>query len=87
MRKRKTFNISSENLFVLKWQKIHVISNCNTKQNLQFTFHEGEAYSESFQMSKIEFSGKKINCFQSLTSLAKDFTSDGTQGSEYASFE
>ena len=39
------------------------------------------------QISKIEFSDKNINCFQSLTILAKDSTSDGTQGSKYASFQ
>ena len=56
-------------------------------QNLQFTFHAAEAYSEPFQTSKTKFFVKKINGFQLLTSLAKRFTSNFLQGSEYASFQ
>ena len=67
--------------------KLNVISNCTIYQNLQFTCYAAEAYSETFQTSKAEVFGKKINGFQLLTSLAKSFTSDVLQGSENASFQ
>ena len=85
--KPKKFSISRGSLVVLKWQKIHVISNCNIQQNLQFTFHAAEAYSEPFQMANTDFFVKKINALQLLTSLAKNSSSDVLQGSEYASFQ
>ena len=37
-------------------------------ENLPFTFHAAEAYSEPFQATKMEFFVKKINGFQLLTS-------------------
>ena len=56
--------VSNENLIVLKWQNIHVISNIKyaaiylykNKINLaeQFTLHSAEAYSEPFLTSKQE---------------------------------
>ena len=52
LRKPKTFSISSWSLVVLKWQNLH------------FSFHAGEAYSESFQMSKTELFMENINSFQ-----------------------
>ena len=50
---------------------------------MQFSIYAAEAYSESFQTSKTELFAKKINGFQLLTSLAKGYTSDVLQGSEY----
>ena len=40
-----------------------------------------------FKRLRRSFFVKKINGFQLLTSLAKSFTSDFLQGSEYASFQ
>ena len=80
-------------LLVLKWQMINVISSFNIKQNLKFSFHAAEAYSESFSMSKAECFVKKIsavnlwNRFQQLISLAKSSSSDVLQGSHYTSFQ
>ena len=66
---------------------IHVISSCNIKQNLKFSFHAAEAYSESLSMSKAECFVKKINRFQVLNSLAENSSSDVLQGSQYTPFQ
>ena len=57
-------------MFILKWQNIHVISNCNTLQNLakQFAFYSAESYLERCQMSKMNFLRKGV---QLITSFAK----------------
>ena len=63
LRKSMTFSISSGSLVAIQ-------------QTLQFTFRAAEAYSEPFQMSKMELFVKKINGFQLLASLAKSFISN-----------
>ena len=63
LRKSMTFSISSGSLVAIQ-------------QTLQFTFRAAEAYSEPFQMSKMELFVKKIKGFQLLASLAKSFISN-----------